>query len=126
MAKKGPKGYINSKELYMEALYCKALGYRTKHLEDMLIIMVNKIITKFRYYNPDDKFDCINEALYIVLKNYDEFDEERSENVFAYYTEIIKRGLALGFKNITHGKHNEYVTYSLNAMYDDGSNRFNI
>jgi len=111
------KRYIKNKELYKEILVSKAQGKLTKSAEEMLQLIVKNIILKFQYKEPEWKRDCMQEAYYVLYKNWHNFDENKTDNPFAYYTEVVKRGLAFGFKKVTKNYEN---TISINGIYENG------
>jgi hypothetical protein len=111
------KKYINNKELYCEILVSKAQGKLTRSAEKMLELIVKNIIVKFTYKEPEWKKDCMQEAYYIVYKNWHNFNEEKSDNAFAYFSEVVKRGLATGFKKVSK---NYESTISMNGIYENG------
>jgi hypothetical protein len=53
-----------------------------------------------RYRNNDDKMDCYQTGLLYVFQNWYNFNEEKGDNAFAYFTEIFKRGIAAGYNQI--------------------------
>ena len=66
----------------------------------MLELLAKETIRKMRYWNPDDKMDCYQSGILDIYQNWYNFNEEKSVNAFAYFTEIFKRGLAKGFNEI--------------------------
>ena len=48
----------------------------------------------------DDKLDCYQSGLLYVFQNWYNFNEEKSVNAFAYFTEIFKRGIAKGYNDL--------------------------
>ena len=110
--------YLNAKELYIEILVSKAQGKLTRRAESMLNLLGERIIRKFYYANPDDGLDCYQNGMYMIYKNWYQFDENKTTNAFAYYTEIFKRGIAAGYNKITKNKDR---TMSLDGIYADGT-----
>lgn len=108
------KNYLNNKDLYVEIIVSKAQGKLTRNAEKMLILLAKNVHKKFYYANPDDKRDCLQESLHDVFKFWYNFDELKTTNAFAYYTEIIKRGHTKGW-NILE-KNREDI--SLNQFWD--------
>jgi hypothetical protein len=92
--------YLNNKELYVEIIVSKAQGRLTRNAEKMLELLAKKTIKKMRYWSNDDKLDCYQSGLLDMFQNWYNFNEEKSVNAFAYFTEIFKRGLAKGFNEI--------------------------
>ncbi len=125
---KKSKEYLSSKDLYCEMLVSKAKGRLTRNAEKMLILLGKNIIKKFYYKNQDDKMDCLQNGYTQMFQNWHNFDEGKSENAFAYFTEIFKRGVAAGYKKI-YGKkgddNNEIQLVSLDGA-NDGNGVFSI
>jgi hypothetical protein len=74
------------------------------------------------YYNDaDDKLDCLQTAYLDVFSNWYQFDELKGDNAFAYFTEIIKRGLARGWNQQKRKKGDpDAVVISLTGYSSDG------
>jgi hypothetical protein len=120
--------YISPKKLYYEIIVSKAQGKLTRKAESMLILLADKTIQKFTYYNPDDKYDCYQQGLYDLFKNWHNFNEEKSENTFAYLTEVFKRGATQGLNKIhkRKGMYGENIkVYSIDGL-NEGQGMHNI
>lgn len=113
MAKaKESKFYINNKDFTNEIIRCKyglkneETGYQHKKGElspiavNYFIILANRAILKLKFSNPLDKEDCIQSALLDLLRYWKNFNEEKSNNGFAYFTQIAKNGYAKEYKKI--------------------------
>ncbi len=94
------KQYLNNKELYIEIIVSKAQGKLTRSAEKMLELLAKKTIKKMRYWSNDDKLDCYQSGLLDMFQNWYNFNEDKSINAFAYFTEIFKRGLAKGWNDL--------------------------
>ena len=92
--------YLNNKELYIEIIISKARGRLTRNAERMLELLAKKTIKKMRYWSNDDRLDCYQSGLLDMFQNWYNFNEEKSINAFAYFTEIFKRGLAKGWNDL--------------------------
>jgi hypothetical protein len=92
--------YLQNKDLYVEIIISKAQGKLTRNSKLMLETLAKRTIKKMRYYNNDDKMDCYQSGLLDMFSNWYNFNEEKSDNPFAYFTEIFKRGLAKGFNEL--------------------------
>ena len=120
--------YLSPRKLYVEIIISKALGKLTPTAEKYLILLAGRTIEKFKYYNQDDKDDCYQQGLYDLFKNWYLFNEEKSENTFAYLTEIFKRGATQGLNQLRKrkGLTDEKVTvYSIDSI-NDGQGMHNI
>lgn len=120
--------YLKNKDLYYEIVVSKAQGRLTKNAENMLILLGNKTIKKMRYDNNDLKLDCLQDGLLDMFTSWLSFNEEKSENSFAYFTEIFKRGITRGFNSITKHKGDDeknIKTISINSS-NNGNGLHNI
>ena len=124
---KDPKYYINNKDFTNEIIRCKhgllneETGYQHTKGElspkaiDYFILLANRAIQKLKFQNPLDREDCIQSALLDLLRYWRNFNEEKSNNAFAYFTQIAKNGYAKEYKKIYKhiGKGEKLVTISL-------------
>lgn len=117
--KEKPKRYINDVEFTYEMILSKGLGKLTPKAESMLIRISNELITRFRYNNYDDLYDCKMNGLYNMLLNWKLYDHNRYDKAFPYFTEICKRGIAQGLNIITNKDNNDYFRsyISLGSVY---------
>lgn len=118
------KHYLSNKDLYAEMIVSKAKGKLTRDAEKMLIVLAKNAIRKMRYKDDDDRLDCLQSAYLDLFQNWYNFDELKGDNCFAYFTEIIKRGLAKGWNKMHKLKgddRNEIVLISLDGYDDDGN-----
>lgn len=112
--------YLNNKDLYVEILVSKAQGKLTRNAEKMLEILGKETIKKMRYWSNDDKLDCYQSGLLDMYQNWFNFNEEKSVNAFAYFTEVFKRGIAKGFNEIYKKKGDSDNSIKLISL--EGSN----
>lgn len=96
----------------------------------MLYKLGTRVMRKFYYSNPLDSEDCLQEGLLQVYKNWYDFDENKTHNAFAYYTEIFKRGVAQGYNSIYKKdyKTGEYYSKPLafSHLFSDENSEINI
>ena len=115
------KKYLSNKDLYCELIVSKAKGKLTRQAETMLILLAKNVIKKMYYKDSDDKLDCLQTAYLSVFQNWYNFDENKSDNAFSYFTEIIKRGLAQGWNKMYKLKGDpDAVVISLTGYTSDG------
>jgi hypothetical protein len=126
---KNNKYYINNRDFTNEIIRCKygmlneETGYQhvTGELSpraiDYFILLANRAILKLTFSNPLDKEDCIQSALLDLLRYWRNFNEEKSNNAFAYFTQIAKNGYAKEYKkihkHIGKGEKVEFISLSL-------------
>jgi hypothetical protein len=91
---KRKKNYLNNKDLFNEVVKSLRQNKPTEKLEKMLILLVDRINKKFYYANKQDSEDCKQYAYYTIFLQWNKFNPRIGNNVFAYYSEIIKRAHA--------------------------------
>lgn len=117
------KIYFDNKIAYYEIVVSKAEGSLSPKLFKMLCKIVKGVSRKFRYDNEEDRWDCEAYAYEVIIKNWREFDEDKYNNVLAYFTEIVKRAFALQFKRLMKSRIN---TISLDYTNEEGKKMINI
>lgn len=125
---KDNKFYINNRDFTNEIIRCKhghlneETGYQHKAGElspkaiEYFILLANRAIQRLHFSNPLDAEDCIQSALLDLLRYWKNFNEEKSNNAFAYFTQIVKNGYAKEYKkihkHIGKGEKIEFVSLS--------------
>jgi DNA-directed RNA polymerase specialized sigma24 family protein len=120
MIKEKKKKYLSNKDLYVEIIVSKAQGRLTPRAATMLMLLGKKLQSKLYYRDSDDKKDCLQEAMLSVFKFWYNFDELKGDNAFAYYSEVIKRGLAQGWNKQHKTKGADVEIISLTGYSNDG------
>lgn len=109
--------YFDNKVAFIEVIISKAEGRLSHKLFTMLCKIVKGVSKKFRYNDPEDILDCEAYCYEIITKNWYHFDEDKYDNVFAYFTEIIKRAFAHQWKQLQKTRLN---TISYDSVNDEG------
>jgi len=121
--------YLDDHKLYYEIVLSKGKGQLTKKAERMLILIgENTIRKKEKNYNSlDDRNDCLQQGFLMMFQNWESFNEERFDSALPYFTEIFKRAMAGGLKEIYNIKTNRdrVITISLNSS-NSGQGLHNI
>ena len=94
--------YLKNKNLLKEYHRSIELGEVTPELVKMFQLLVSRISWKFSYVNPDDRQDGESQAMYQLLRAWHKFNPERSDNPFAYYTQVAKMGFAQAWNKLHH------------------------
>lgn len=120
--------YLEDHELYYEIVLSKGKGKLTKNAERMLILIGNKIITKKErnYKSIDDRNDCLQQGLYMMFRNWQNFNEKRYKSALPYFSEIFKRAMAQGLKEIYNIKNKEKISMISLDSSNDGHGLHNI
>jgi hypothetical protein len=112
------KTYVDNVELYKEIIYSKAIGSLTPKAFEMLYKMVNRITIKFRYKDNQDMEDVRQYSVLNLLKNWRSFDQYGYDNPFSYYSELIKRSIAMEYRvNIKENRRH----ISIERTYENGT-----
>ena len=107
--------YLNNKDLYVEIIVSKAQGKLTRNAEKMLELLAKKTIKKMRYWSNDDKLDCYQSGLLDMFQNWYNFNEDKSVNAFAYFTQVAKNGYAKGWNKLHPGKYKGTISLDKKA-----------
>ena len=105
------KYYLLDKDLYKEVIVSKATGKPSRELIRMLMLIGKNIIRKMNYKNPMDREDSLQYAYERLYMNWYNFDEERYDSPFNYYSEISKRSIAFQWNQLYKNKVNTVSIY---------------
>jgi hypothetical protein len=107
--------YVKNAVLREEILRCKREnnGKASEDLAKMFIQIATKLSNKLKYINEDDRQDCIYYAVQDCLKYFNDFNENVTENAFAYITSICRNGFAKGWRALGRMKLPQSLTVSL-------------
>lgn len=110
--------YVKNADLRAQLIKSKEADELTAEAVDMFILMANKFSTKLKYVYEEDKEDCISFAIMDCYQYWRGYDPKKSDNAFAYVSQIIKNGFAKGWRRI-HGKMplSSKVSVSQNNIY---------
>ena len=85
---------VNAKKFTYQILISKGKGKLTRLAEKMIIDLAYNAIRKKTYYLQEDKEDALQLSIYNMLNNWLSFNPDKTDNAFAYFTEIHKRSIA--------------------------------
>jgi hypothetical protein len=91
---------VDPKLLFIEVKISKGLGRLTPTAQQLFQVLVKNVIRKMQYADDDDKRDCHQTALVMLFANWHNYNTDKYNNPFAYFTEIAKRGLAQGYNEL--------------------------
>lgn len=115
--------YVDPKELLEEIKISLESKKLTKAAEGMLIKIAYKANDKLQYDNAQDKEDCISSALLEIFRYWDRFNIKKTNNAFAYYTQIAKNGYVKGWMQLHPAKKRGNVSLS---RANDSEGLYNI
>lgn len=80
--------YLSNKRILQVLESSHEAGKCTDELAEIFILLANKLSTSYRFCGYSYKDIMISEAVYTMLKYWDKFDAEKSNNPFSYFTMI--------------------------------------
>jgi len=116
------KDYVKNSELLAAVIESKSGGKLTPETIRMFNLMINGISKKMSYKDPQDKEDCMAFAMEDLCKYWNRFNPEKSDNPFAYFTQIAKNGFAKGWKKIHPPKNPRTIPFSFITGDDNSYN----
>jgi len=121
--------YVDDIDFYFEIVVSKGKGQLTKKSEKMLIRIGEEMIKKFerKYKSPEDKFDCMQQGILSMFQNWVNFNEKKYNSAFPYFSEICKRGIAQGLKELYQKKNNQETPKMISLSHsNEGRGLHNI
>jgi DNA-directed RNA polymerase specialized sigma subunit len=112
--------YVKNADLLRVVVESKEKGQLTPEAIKMFSLMIEGITKKMSYKDPEDKADCMAFAMEDLIKYWNRFDPAKSNNPFAYFTQIAKNGMAKGWKKIHPPKSPRTIPFS-HITGDDNS-----
>ena len=92
--------YVKNADLKREIIKSKEQNELTKEALDMLILMANRMSNTMSYMYPEDKQDCIAGSIEDAFRYWRSYDPNKSDNAFAYFSQLVKNGAAKSFKKL--------------------------
>jgi len=92
--------HVKNADLRNEIIRCKETDVLTKEAIEMFMLMARKFSTKLNYIYSEDREDCIAFAVLDCYLYWRGYDPMKSQNAFAYFTQIIKNGFAKGWRKL--------------------------
>lgn len=117
------KDYVKNSDLLIAVTESKNKGRLTSETLEMFDLMIEGISKKMAYKDIQDKEDCMAFAMEDLLKYWNRFDPQKSNNPFAYFTQIAKHGFAKGWKKLHPPKNPKTIPFS-HITGDD--NNYNV
>ncbi|AFF28110.1 gp112 [Sphingomonas phage PAU] len=100
--------YVNNDELHNEIVKCKKLDECSPKLAAMFKKLAYRVsfMPAFRYDNEDDRNDCVQHAILVMMTNFRDFDETRGTQAFSFFTTTAMNGLRAGWNVIKKNSKN--------------------
>jgi DNA-directed RNA polymerase specialized sigma subunit len=115
--KKPSNYYVDPKELKEELAKSKEGNELTPRAIAIFQTMASEASKKLRYRDEEDRKDCIAFAMMDVVRYWRSYNPEKSNNPFAYFTQMIKNGFAKGWRKLHPLSAGEKVSLSHDNVY---------
>ena len=92
--------YVSNPILLDEMIISKKQDKLTNDAVIMLTLLVENLSKKKYYKTPEEKEDCISNAILDCLQYWRNFDPEKSKNPFAYFTSVATNGFAKQWRSM--------------------------
>lgn len=89
-SKRGSRNYLNNRDLLAEVIKSKEEGQMTKKLAHMLTLLCARYGKRANFASYTYNEDMQAYAMLMLVKTWNSFDPEKSNNPFAFFTQCIK------------------------------------
>ena len=116
--------YVKNKDLKRAILESKENGKLTAETVKMFTLIVNGLSKTKSYMDIEDKEDCIAFVMEDLIKYRDRFDPAKSDNPFAFISQIAKNGMQKGWKKIHSTRSIKTIPFS--RLTRDDNQNYNV
>jgi len=113
--------YIKNKDLKRALQESKEKGELTLETIKMFSLIVNGMSKTHSYRDLEDREDCISSGMEDLIKYWNRYDPEKSDNPFAFITQIAHNGMKKGWKKIHPPKSVKTIPFSKITKDDDST-----
>ena len=92
--------YLKNADLLRELAASKAQGRPTDTLVSQFMLLATNTSRRLSYTNPMDREDCISSGIEDCLRYWKNFNPDRSDQAFGFFTQVIKNGMAKQWKKL--------------------------
>lgn len=111
--------YVKANEFHQEYENSLAINSPTPKLLEMFTLIATNYSSKFNNVCDLDKNSCINYAVSEAYLKWKEYDRKRSDNIFAFFTQMIKNDLTGSYNNIHKNSHRNI---SIDVLFENKNN----
>lgn len=113
--------YVKNKELKRALGESKDNGVLTSETIKMFQMIVNGMAKTHSYRDIEDREDCISSGMEDLVKYWNRFDPAKSDNPFAFISQIAHNGMKKGWKKIHPPKSIKTIPFSRIAKEENSS-----
>jgi len=92
--------YVKNKELKRALHESKEQGELTRETIKMFMMIVGGMAKTHSYRDSEDREDCMASGLEDLVKYWNRYNPEKSDNAFAFISQIAHNGMKKGWKKI--------------------------
>ena len=99
--KKTDKHYVNNKDFLAEMKISVENKELTPEAIRLIMVLAERIAhTQFYYVFEDDRYTCMSQGIEDVLRYWKNFNPDKYDNPFSYFTMIIMNGMKRQFNQL--------------------------
>ncbi len=108
--------YLQNETFLSEWYNCKKTGVCSDLLLKFFTRIAKRYVVRFPPTSALDRDAVVNYAVSEAWLKWDKFDPEQSNNIFAYFTQMIKNDMITHYNELNKGRQ---VTLSLDVFYNN-------
>jgi DNA-directed RNA polymerase specialized sigma subunit len=116
--------YVKNKELKRALHESKTKGSLTEETVKMFMLIVEGMSRTKSYRDIEDKEDCMSAGLEDLIKYWNRYSPEKSDNAFAFITQIAHNGMKKGWKKIHPPRSPKTIPFS--RIVKEGNSSYNV
>lgn len=118
MGRKRSNNYIDPKEFYDEIVISLEKDELTPKAIEFCRLLIERVSRCNHYDSPEDAEDCKSHAMFNILRYWRNFNPEKYDNPFNYFTSYAWTGLAQGWNVLHPEKERDFVKIPI-QNFDD-------
>ena len=112
------KIYLKKEDFFAEYYKSIEKGQPTDKFIEMFYKIAKRFVVQFHNKNKCDDDACVNYSVSEAWRKWNNFNEDRSDNIFSFYTTMIANDLMLHYKKISKGKK---VNISIESLFTNNT-----
>lgn len=116
MGRKRSVNYIDPKEFYDEIIVSLEKDELTPRAIELCQLLIDRVAKCNHYSSVEDEEDCKAHAMYNILRYWRNFNPQKYDNPFSYFTSFAWSGLGQGWKVIHPEKEDNIQKIYLSSL----------
>jgi hypothetical protein len=118
MGRKRSANYIDPKEFYDEMVISLEKDELTPRAVELCQLLIDRVSKCNHYDCIEDEEDCKAHAMFNILRYWRNFNPEKYDNPFNYFTSYAWTGLAQGWNTIHPEKERDFTKVFISTLED--------